>query len=240
MSLPLWMIVRGSADGEPEARRHVGAGRPQEALLVLPVAIGPAGVAVVLHVEDRDMGAVQDLAAAIDDVPQLYAAAGIAGRRRRAHGGEGPIDRRAAADGDGVAARYPLARGGLESRGRRPAHRPQSGDGDVRCARREPLGRPAGQVDADDLVRGVVARQPRQQAHRDQPAPTVPASQHRGHRPVGDQLAGTQARPELPIGQQGIARLDPFGRRRVGLDVPDVLTVGHGVAEPALEDQRTL
>ena len=142
--------------GEPEARRHVGAGRPQEALLVLPVAIGPAGVAVVLHVEDRDMGAVQDLAAAIDDVPQLHAAAGIAGRRRRAHGGEGPIDGRATADGDGVAARHPLAGGRLESRGRRPAHRPQSRDSDVRCARREPLGRPAGQVDTDDLVRGVM------------------------------------------------------------------------------------
>ena len=111
MSLPLWMIVRGSADGEAEAWRHVGAGRAQEALLVLPVAIGPAGVAVVLHVEDRDMGAMQDLAAAIDDVAQLHAAADIAGRRRRAHGGKGPIDGRATPDGDGVAAGLALPGG---------------------------------------------------------------------------------------------------------------------------------
>ena len=185
--------------GEPEARRHVGAGCAQEALLVLPVAIGPAGVAVVLHVEDRDMGAVQDLAAAIDDVPQLHAAAGIAGRRRRADGGEGPIDGRAAPDGDGVTARHPLAGGGLESRGRRPhtGPNPATAAFGARAANRW-AGPPVRSTPTISCVASWPASRGSRPTVTSRRSP-VPASQHRGHRPVGDQLAGTQARPDLPM-----------------------------------------
>ena len=50
---------------------HVDPVRLDHSLLVLPVAVGPAGVGVVLDVQDRDVRAVQQALAAIVDEPQL-------------------------------------------------------------------------------------------------------------------------------------------------------------------------
>ena len=64
---------RGGRTTEAEAGSDIGAIGLNHPLLVLPIAIGTAGVAVVFNVEDRNMRAVQDALAAIVDVFQFDA-----------------------------------------------------------------------------------------------------------------------------------------------------------------------
>ena len=73
---------------KPESRRDIGAGCLDHALLILPVPVRPAGVTVVLDVQDRHVRAIQHPLALVVDVPQLdagtvRAARGAAGRTAR-------------------------------------------------------------------------------------------------------------------------------------------------------------
>jgi len=70
---------------EAEARRDVDAGCLDHSFHVLPVAIRTARIAVVLHVQDRNVRAIEQASASIVDKSQLGARAVGAGRRRRPH-----------------------------------------------------------------------------------------------------------------------------------------------------------
>src|SRR5215208_5037735 len=102
---------------EAEPRRDVGAVGMDHPLLPLPVAVRPALVAVVAHVEDRHVGLVEDAAPAVGDVAELDARAPVAGRGRRARRDEVPQERGAAANADAYGPRRPLVRRRLIGRG---------------------------------------------------------------------------------------------------------------------------
>src|SRR5207247_11378644 len=71
---------------EPEAWRDVSSRRLDHPLLPLPVAVRPALVGVVVDVQDRHVGLVEDAPPAVRHVAELHAGAPEAGRGRRADG----------------------------------------------------------------------------------------------------------------------------------------------------------
>jgi hypothetical protein len=65
----------GGLRAQAEAGRYGCALRLEAALLVLPVAVGTAGVVVVADIEDRHVRASENAPAAIGDAAQLDAGA---------------------------------------------------------------------------------------------------------------------------------------------------------------------
>ncbi len=81
---------QGRRRAEAEARRDIGAGRLNHPLLVLPVAIRPTGIAVVLDVQNRHVRTIQNPFALVVDVAQLNAGTVGSTRSSRPHRKKAP------------------------------------------------------------------------------------------------------------------------------------------------------
>src|SRR5205823_14633511 len=80
----------GSGVRAPESGGQIGSVALEAVFIVLPVAVGAAGVAIVLHVEDRQVRLVQQALSAIVHKAQIQAAPGNARGGSRANGQKAP------------------------------------------------------------------------------------------------------------------------------------------------------
>ncbi len=143
----------GGRVAEPETRNRIAALRLYLTLLPLPIPVRSASVAVVLHIEDRNMGAVEHAFAPVIHITQFDAGPVGSGRCRGPHRQEPPEHLAALSDRDPGLASGPAVNRWLPGIQRRAAERIVPRAGTERSAFLKALHAPAQQFDRYDLSR---------------------------------------------------------------------------------------